>query len=90
MLSAINTHNVIKYDMNLELFKYWKAFFLQNIRQEWIDKEQLPQISIFYLWFTVWTDSLCILEKALQENLPYKVTKEWIIVFGKDLGYNLQ
>ena len=45
MINTIQRQNVIKSDMKKEMYSYWKAVITQNIRQEWIDKENIAEIS---------------------------------------------
>ena len=42
---GIKEQNVIKYDMPIEVFRYWKSVFTSCIEQEWIEKENIAQIS---------------------------------------------
>ena len=48
MIERIKEQNVVKYDIPVEIFRYWKSVITGCIQQDWIDKENTTQISSYF------------------------------------------
>jgi len=69
----IKVDRILRYDIEMNDFRFFKDFFETYLTEELIEGEKNDQI-----------------KSLIAEKLPWEYQRDWVIVFGRDLAYNMQ